>query len=53
MNKPDYMQASAYVPMQLRRQVEHTIVNNPGERDYSELIEELLGKCFTDQGISA
>lgn len=50
---PDYMQASAYVPRQLRRQVERALLNDPGERDYSELIEELLGKWLTDQGMSA
>jgi len=50
---PDYMQASAYVPRKLRRQVERALLNDPGERDYSELIEELLEKWLTDQGMSA
>ena len=50
---PDYMQASAYVPRLLRRQVERVLLNDPGERDYSELIEELLEKWLTDQGMSA
>lgn len=50
---PDYMQASAYVPKQLRRQVQHALLNDPGERDYSQLIEELLQKWLTDQGMSA
>jgi len=50
---PDYMQASAYVPRQLRRQVERALLNDPGERDYSELIEELLEKWLTDEGMSA
>jgi len=50
---PDYMQASAYVPRKLRRQVERVLLNDPGERDYSELIEELLEKWLTDQGVSA
>ncbi len=50
---PDYMQASAYVPRQLRREVERALLNDPGERDYSELIEELLQKWLTDQGMSA
>ncbi len=50
---PDYMQASAYVPRLLRRQVERALLNDPGERDYSELIEELLEKWLTDQGMSA
>jgi len=50
---PDYMQASAYVPRKLRRQVERALLNDPGERDYSELIEELLVKWLTDQGMSA
>lgn len=50
---PNYMQASAYVPRQLRRQVERALLNDPSERDYSELIEELLRKWLTDQGMSA
>jgi hypothetical protein len=50
---PNYMQASAYVPRQLRRQVERALLNDPGERDYSELIEELLKKWLADQGMSA
>ncbi len=50
---PDYMQASAYVPRLLRRQVERALLNDPGERDYSELIEELLQKWLRDQEMSA
>ncbi len=50
---PAYMQASAYVPRQLRRQVERALLNDPGERDYSELIEELLQRWLKDQGMSA
>lgn len=46
---PDYMQASAYVPRQLRRQVERVLLNDPSERDYSQLIEELLQKWLTEQ----
>jgi hypothetical protein len=49
---PDYMQASAYVPRQLRRQVNRALLNDPSERDYSELIEELLQKWLADQGMS-
>lgn len=50
---PAYMQASAYVPRHLRRQVERVLLNDPAERDYSELIEELLQKWLADQGMSA
>ena len=50
---PNYMQASAYVPRQLRRQVDRALLNDPSERDYSELIEELLQKWLVDQGMSA
>jgi len=50
---PSYMQASAYVPRQLRRQVDRALLNDPGERDYSELIEELLQQWLKDQGMSA
>jgi len=50
---PNYMQASAYVPRQLRRQVDRALLNDPSERDYSELIEELLQKWLADQGMSA
>lgn len=50
---PDYMQASAYVPRQLRRQVDRALLNDSRERDYSELIEELLQKWLADQGMSA
>lgn len=50
---PDYMQASAYVPKQLRRQVQHALLNDPDERDYSQLIEELLAKWLTEQKESA
>lgn len=46
---PDYMQASAYVPRRLRRQVQHALLNDPSERDYSQLIEELLQKWLIDQ----
>ncbi len=50
---PDYMQASAYVPRLLRRQVERILLNDPAERDYSQLIEELLQKWLVDQKESA
>ncbi len=50
---PDYMQASAYVPRQLRRQVERVLLNDPSERDYSQLIEELLQKWLTEQNETA
>lgn len=46
---PAYMQASAYVPRQLRRQVERALLNDPNEQDYSQLIEELLEKWLKDQ----
>lgn len=50
---PDYMQASAYVPRKLRRQVERVLLNDPSERDYSQLIEELLQKWLTEQNETA
>lgn len=47
------MQASAYVPRRLRCQVERVLLNDPAERHYSRLIEELLQKWLREQKESA
>lgn len=50
---PAYMQASSYMPRRMRRQVDRALLNDPSERDYSELIEELVREWLAKQGMSA
>lgn len=50
---PDYMQASSYMLRRMRRQVDRALLNDPSERDYSELIEELVREWLAKQGMSA
>lgn len=50
---PEYMQASSYMLRRMRRQVDRALLNDPSERDYSELIEELVREWLAKQGMSA
>ena len=48
-NDPEYMQASAYLPKQLRRRIDRFLLGDPAERDYSQLVAELLEQFLSEQ----
>ncbi len=52
-NDPDYMQASAYLPRELRREIDLFLLYDSAKRDYSQLLKELLERFLAEQKESA
>jgi hypothetical protein len=50
-DNPDYCQANAYVPKNIRRAVDRLLIDLDG-LDYSTLVEDLLRKWLKSKGIA-